>query len=131
LEPFGRIPHFLHVPIDPVAEPQAFFQRLEMDVARAEAVGFQDQAIDHPDDRGVAFLRFSFAFAPPGHFDLQIVSPHVRHEGLQRFVGLAEIFGDGLVDFFHRHHHRFQVGFQQVTQGIQGFKIQGIGNGHP
>ena len=102
-----------------------------MDVTGPQTVGLQNQAIHHPDDGSVTFLGFALARAGSGCLHLQLVSPHVGHERLQGFVGLAEILDDRFVDLFQRNHHGFQIRLQQVAQGVQGLEVEGIRNRHP
>ena len=101
-----------------------------MNVTGPEAVGFQNQAIDHPDDRGIAFGGLLAALGARA-FDLEFVAIHVGHEGLEGFIRFSEIFGDGLVDPVQGHDDGFEVGFQQVAEGIECFEVQGIRNRHP
>ena len=133
MQPLRWIPHFLQVTVNPVAEPEALLERLEMDVAGPQTVGFQNQAVYHPDNGSVPFLGFSSSFSldVPASFHLQLGSPHVGHERLQGLVGLAEILDDRFVDLFQWNHHGFQIRLQEVAQRIQGLEVEGVRNRHP
>ena len=43
--------------VDPVADPDAVGERLDVDVGRPHRDGFLDDQVDQPDDRGVALLQ--------------------------------------------------------------------------
>ena len=101
-----------------------------MNVTGPEAVGFQNQAIDHPDDRGIAFGGLLPALGARA-FDLQFVAIHVGHERLEGFIRFSEILGDGFVDSVQGYDDRFEVGFQEVAEGIERLEVQGIRNRHP
>ncbi len=130
LEPLGRIPHLLEVAVNAVAKAEPFFQGFQVDVAGPEAVGLQNEAVDHPDDGRVALLGLALSRGAPRGLHLELLAAHVGHERLQGLVRLSEETDDGLVDFFQRDHHGFDVGFEKVAQGVEGFEVHRVGNRH-
>jgi len=55
---FGGALHFLEDAVDSEPDTEFFVERLEMNIARAGAMRFDDQHRHHANDRGIGFIAF-------------------------------------------------------------------------
>jgi hypothetical protein len=91
--------HLVEHAIDPETDPETFLERLEVDVARADFVRFDEEERDEPDDRRVAAIAFR-KFGPFGDIDfLQRRVADLLAQDVDGFLRTAVILDQAPAEF--------------------------------
>jgi len=127
----GRILHDLEDTVDAVAQAEAFFERFQVNIARAHAIGFEDDEVHHLDDGGVNIggVFGALIIVIGVGFDLKGVALVIADEGVDGFVDGAVVAFDGFVDLDFGDDDAFDFQFENVLEGVDGLEVVGVADG--
>ena len=119
LQTFRRRLHFLEHAVDAEADAEFFVERLEMNVAGARAMGFDQQHRNHADDRRVRFVGRASASPSSRSRDRD---RHLRRsfpEDVGGFIGRAVIFDQRFANFFRAGADQLELALQAENSGCR------------
>ena len=131
LKAFGRRFHFLHHAVYAVAEAEAFFERLKVDVGGAQFEGVHDDLVDEPDERrvGVHFHAVVLEVA-----DLHVALGQLLDDVGERTLGHCFFFRAVILvqrglDVRLGGHAQFDLRAEQMRERINRAQVGGVGDG--
>ncbi len=126
LQAFRRRLHFLEDAIDAKAHAEFFVERLEMNVARAEAMRLDQEHGDEADDRRVGFVAgIELSALRDLHSEIGVVAqPSLQDVG--SFVGGAVVFDECLANFLRAAADELDLALQEKAEAVDGVDIERI-----
>src|SRR5205085_10984014 len=129
LQTLRRRLHFLEDTVDAKTDAELFVERLEMNIARAELMRFDDQHRNQPDDGRVRFIN-SNCFGAVANLEAKIdFITYLMLEDVSRFLSCAIIFDQGLADFLRRRTNQLEVALEKKIEAVDGIDIKWIADG--
>src|SRR2546430_5479479 len=129
LQTLRRRLHFLEDTVDAKTDAELFVERLEMNIARAELMRFDDQHRNQPDDGRVRFIN-SNSFGAVANLEAKIdFITYLMLEDVSRFLSCAIIFDQGLADFLRRRTNQLEVALEKKIEAVDGIDIKWIADG--
>ena len=130
MESFRRRLHFLKNAVDAEPDAEFFVERLEMHIARAELVRFDEKHRDHANDRRVGFVGAANVAAFQD-FETEIhVVADLLHQYIRRFVRGAVIFDQGLPDFLRTRADQLDFALEKEVQAIDRVDVERVAYRH-
>ena len=134
LEVFRRVFLLVEHAVDAVAEAEAFFQRLQMDIGGAGTEGFQNEQGDESDDRGrvvavLLFLRVHRDILRGADGQIHRGFGHIFENGACVAFHTAVVAAESLLDLAFRGDDGFDLHLQQVADGVDGLNVRRVRDG--
>ena len=132
LQPFRRRTHFLHHPVNAVAQAETLGQRFQMNIRRAQLERVHDDLVDQPDQRRIHFHIRPLICQPA---EIHLGHRHFLDDILERTLGnrlflATVILAERRLDVRLRRHAQFDFRPQKMVEGINRVQVGGIRNGH-
>ncbi len=97
-----------------------------MNIARAQAVGLDQQHRDHTNDRSICFIA-SNCFRAVANFETKIdIYPDFFLQDVRGFVGRAVILDKRLANSLRTGADQFELALKQKTQTVDGIDIERV-----
>ena len=118
--------HFLQDAIDAEADAEFFLERLEMNVAGAEAMRFDQKHRDHANDGRVRFIA-SGQLAAFGDLEADFdLAAEAFLQNVRRLIRRAVIFDQRFADHFRAAAHQFDLALEQEAEAVDRIDIERI-----
>ena len=126
MQAFGWRLHFLHYAVDPKTDAKFLIHRFEVNIARAQAVGLDQQHRDHPNDGSICFIACNW-FRAVADFETKIdICPDFFLQHVRGFVGRAVVLDKRLANFLRTGADQFELALKQKTQTVDGIDIERV-----
>ena len=129
LQSLRRRLHFLKDAVDAKPDAEIFIERLEVNIAGAKPMRFDQKHGDQANDRRIRLVgRAQVATFHDLQTKIHVVSD-LLHQDVGSLVGRAVVFDQRLPDFLRAGADQLNLALQQEAQAIDRIDIEGIADG--